>query len=213
MQLICPNGQFTSSNENADCTKCTEGYFCYSSDYTVGPTTEETCPEGFYCPEETGWSESFPCPVGTYGPTVTNGSPGLISSEDCQPCPATRFCPRKGMKYSELYDGTGNLLTNDDYICKDGFVCDAGSSEEEGTSVCPEDSYCQAGEILKCPMGTYSLITGLVDKAECIECAPGKVCPNHPDVTGLENRVGIEDCVGGYYCPNDRTKPTETGPP
>ena len=81
------------------------------------------------------------------------------------------------------------------YPCKDGFLCDAGSQTEEGSQPCPIDSFCTAGAATTCPAGTYSLVTGLVSTDECIECAPGKYCP--------DNSNGITDCPTGYYCPGN----------
>ena len=39
VQLICPPGQYTSTTRNANCLKCTEGFYCFSTDYSVGPTS------------------------------------------------------------------------------------------------------------------------------------------------------------------------------
>ena len=84
-----------------------------------------SCPAGFYCKLETGHKHSYPCPIGKYGLDVG----GKSSVLDCVDCPEEFYCPRKGMTESE----------KNDYPCKDGYICNAGSSEEEGSELCPID--------------------------------------------------------------------------
>lgn len=139
------------------------------------------CPEGFYCPEETGHPDSYPCPIGTYGP-LTATAAGLTSSDGCEPCPATYFCPRKGMKLSEVTDASKK------YKCKDGYICNEGSSSETGSTLCPVDHWCVEGVATPCALGSYSRVEGLVSQDECILCPPGMVCPND----GGNNRNGHE---------------------
>ena len=106
-----------------------------------------------------------------------------MSSDQCTPCTEKFYCPKKGMKAADVAT----------YPCKDGFLCATGSITEEGSSICPFDNVCQAGTQTLCPAATYSLIGGLTKSTECIECPPGKYCPN--------NSVSIKDCPLGYYCP------------
>ena len=90
-----------------------------------------------------------PCPVGTYGTTAAPATAyGLKSSDECTDCPEKFYCPRKGMTTAE----------SNDYVCKDGYLCAAGSETEEGSTICPIDSYCIAGTQYPCAEGTYSLV-------------------------------------------------------
>ena len=47
------------------------------------------CPPGYFCPEGTGARNQNPCPAGTY----TDDVQGLISLEQCRPCPVGHYCP------------------------------------------------------------------------------------------------------------------------
>ena len=90
-----------------------------------------------------------------------------------------------------------NVASTDNYYyqkypCKDGFECDAGSIDDEGTRPCPIDHYCVAGVKTACPSGTYSKVTGLVSSSECIVCEPGYYC------TG--DSTTRTQCPAGSFC-------------
>ena len=93
------------------------------------------------------------------------------------------------------------LSDTNSYVCKNGYICDAGSDTEEGTALCPIDNYCVAGIPQTCPAGQYSLTMGLASVNECIDCPPGKYCPS--------NSVGMIDCTAGYFCPGGMDKAPE----
>lgn len=78
------------------------------------------------------------------------------------------------------------------YKCKDGYICPGGNAKKIGSDTCPPDFYCQKGIPIKCPAGTFIQIKGATSINECIDCPPGKICPNHS--------IGMLDCPEGYYC-------------
>jgi hypothetical protein len=88
------------------------------------------------------------------------------------------------------------------YKCKDGYICSGGNAKKIGSDTCPPDHYCVKGVPIECPAGTFIQIKGATSINECIECPPGKICPNHS--------VGMLDCPEGYYC--DVGKYTSTDP-
>lgn len=180
VMLKCPSGTYAPLVEQSACTTCPEGYYCETG-ATVGVITPADCPNGHYCPEATGNYEIFRCPVGTYhDPSDGNN---LNSSDDCQDCPETYYCPQVAM-----YD-TAYLA----FTCQDGYLCEAGSTSATGSDECPRDYYCVAGVATHCPTGYYSTATGLRSNVECVACSPGKICPNYSS--------GIYSCPEGNYCP------------
>ena len=79
------------------------------------------------------------------------------------------------------------------YIVQPGYLTDSGAQKSVGSRSCPEDNFCVNGVATTCAAGTLSLVTGLSAATECVQCAPGKICPS--------NSVGIVDCPAGKYCP------------
>jgi hypothetical protein len=103
----------------------------------------------------------------------------------CIPCPPTQYCPEMGMGSSSI---DWSL-----YKCKNGYLCNGGNSKRIGDSFCPPDHYCIEGVATKCPSGKFITVKGAASIDECIDCPPGKVCPN--------GSVGMLDCPEGWYCP------------
>ena len=82
-----------------------------------------------------------------------------------------------------------------------GYHCIQGSSTKTPTDgvtgkPCPEGKYCVEGTPSPedCPPGTFSNVTGLKKKNECIQCTGGMFC----DKPGLTKPVG--KCSSRYYC-------------
>lgn len=92
------------------------------------------------------------------------------------------------------------------YPCKDGYICAAGtggnpgSSSQSGSDLCPIDKFCVAGVATNCPAAQYSTVGGIASAAECVICSPGYYCPNHS--------VGITLCPAGFYCPGNQVDTT-----
>lgn len=143
---------------------------------TTGAAAGVDCPAGFYCPAGTGNYQLAPCPLGRFA-----AGTGNRKSEDCTICTEKFYCPEQGMQ-------AGNT-----FKCGDGYMCDAGSESITGSRICKQDHFCKEGVETKCDPGTLSLVSGISAKEECVECAPGKICP--------DNSVGIIDCTAGRYCP------------
>lgn len=54
----------------------------------------------------------------------------------------------------------------------------------------------------KCPPGTYSNRTGLINENECTPCTEGSYCED----AGLHEPTGL--CAEGYYCPPGQNSST-----
>ncbi|EDO40914.1 predicted protein, partial [Nematostella vectensis] len=174
---LCPIGTYqpnTGRTALADCTSCTEGYYCmtrglsnatapckagwYCPTGSSVPTPRE-CPIGFHCPE--GSSLPKPCSAGFY----TNKS----GAAACDICPASYFCT----------------------------PLDLSRNESVGFFPCPRGFYCPAQTGLNwkpCPAGTYSNQTGLSVAGQCVDCDAGWYCG------GTNLTAPTARCDPGYYC-------------
>lgn len=114
-------------------------------------TTKHRCPEGFYCPNGTGWNWKA-CPDGTY-----SNQKQLEREQDCTPCDGGRFCRGVNLtapsnKCSAGYYCVSGAATPNPYrtnltqcpafhvhitvggICPTGHFCKEGSAMYEGTA-------------------------------------------------------------------------------
>ena len=87
-QVLCESGTYNDVSKQSSCKVCLEGYYC-TRKIGVPIVTYELypCPEGFYCPNGTKYSNEFGCPNGTY-----SNATKLKDSSQCLMCPAGRYC-------------------------------------------------------------------------------------------------------------------------
>eukprot|EP00826_Nyctotherus_ovalis_P040470 TRINITY_DN3998_c0_g4_i3.p1 TRINITY_DN3998_c0_g4~~TRINITY_DN3998_c0_g4_i3.p1 ORF type:complete len:803 (+),score=116.19 TRINITY_DN3998_c0_g4_i3:2604-5012(+) len=178
-QYPCPAGTFRELDGGAtpeDCATCWAGYKCGE-----GTVTPADCGKGYYCPLGTVIPEA--CPEGTYSQELN-----LYDSQDCAPCPAGKYCPKRG-------------LTEATEPCDEGFYCVGGSKRPEPTDkitgdLCPKTGYCLQGaeEPTPCLKGTYVVIVGAYKQDQCVPCLAGYYC----DGNLKEQPTG--PCDPGFYC-------------
>ena len=182
--IQCPIGTFSNStgnDEEADCAKCSAGFYCPVQGLTA---PYEQCGGGYFCPPgqssstpvdfrcspghscPPGSSVERPCPSGTYQ--------NEFGQVECKECPAGFYC-----------DGT---LLN-------ATQCDHGVSFPV---LCPPGYYCPRGTEYSlqyaCPNGTFNSRYGIRNESECSPCRPGKYCGD----VGLASPSG--NCSAGFYC-------------
>lgn len=78
------------------------GYYC---DSTTGPVQDfslHPCPQGYFCPLGTAMATQHSCPEGTYG-----AHKGLKSINECELCPAGKFCALAGLRAPTGMDHPG----------------------------------------------------------------------------------------------------------
>ncbi|CAB1347527.1 unnamed protein product, partial [Coregonus sp. 'balchen'] len=215
----CPDGWFQDLEGQRECKPCPPGFHCLTTNTTgstSGPTTPLLCPAGYVCPRESSFSQPYPCPKGTYNPTM-----GLTSPGECLVCPAGQFCGSEGLVEptgpcapgflcvtratvpNPADNRTGSPCPPGAYCqlglragaCSPGFFCDWGSSSPE-EALCPAGCFCPGGTRtpLACPAGTHSSVTGNSHQNNCTTCPDGYYCQG-------EGVVHPVLCPLGHYCP------------
>ncbi len=147
------------------------------------------------------------CPAGTFCSATINsviGGLGSYPNKDTQAnggnaCDIYYYCP-EGTKtqiaitpssYETIFIyGAGYL--------DQGIITPAGYTDQYKT-VCPSGHYCPAGTrstswAIKCPKGTYRLVTSGMDVEDCGVCPAGYYCPT----AGLTTPI---ICPLGMFCP------------
>lgn len=139
------------------------------------------CQAGKYA--GTGTDQCLPCPNGTFA--------GGIGSSACAPCPARNVAA----------GGASACVP-----CRPGELV----GRDLGSCVpCPAGSYCELDQVISCPLGTYSLRTGLTSASQCPLCPKNfacvsplriEACPAH--TTSPAGSVNKHKCVcdRGYRC-------------
>ncbi|XP_071958404.1 uncharacterized protein [Antedon mediterranea] len=184
--IACPNGTFMNHTGASECDICPEGRYCIYGDQAL------PCPQGYYCPEGTGYDYQM-CPSGMFGSRT-----GLVAEEFCTPCTGGYYCETPG---SPEPDGN----------CSAGYYCDSGvdmstpthNDGHKGTGgVCPVGSYCPKGTVIpfECEAGTYTDSEG---QSSCNSCLAGFYCP-----TNTSDPLDFP-CPVGSYCPTGTTYPYE----
>ena len=153
----------------------------------------DPCTAGFFCKE--GSSYTIP-PTETFGSMCAKGEFCPEGSGTATACTAGKYCEN-------------SLLSAVSGDCASGFFCLEGSTSAKPTEVlegaiCPVGTYCDGGlsAAVNCPVGTYSVSTGLKADTECYDCIEGFYC----DVAGLSS-LAAKKCPVGYYCPRGTSNP------
>ncbi|XP_051895661.1 uncharacterized protein si:ch211-286b4.4 [Pristis pectinata] len=178
--LPCPTGKYCSEGRIQG--NCAAGYFCLAGSFNFTP--QGILPNASTDHNQCKWGQACagPCPAGFFCPEGTEVTkpcpentirllPGGRQQEDCQPCPPGYWCK----------EGDPVL-----YRCPAGYFCD-------GVIQAP---YVFPGGPKKCPVHTYSNVSGAASQAVCQTCPPGYLC-NETGLTTYENYK----CPLGYWCP------------
>ncbi|OAF70026.1 hypothetical protein A3Q56_02216, partial [Intoshia linei] len=183
----CPIGTLSATTGNiklSDCLSCPAGQYCAAPGLSI---VSGDCSAGYYCPSGSDVSTKTMCPLGYYCPVKSSDKIGCAIGfyQDLLGQPLCKVCP-PGM-YSDAIKSISCK------VCPETFYCIDGKTKV----ICPAGKYCLSGSGLilpLCPIGTFSLSTGLKDYTECTPCSSGKYCAT----AGLTTVTG--DCNAGFYC-------------
>ncbi|XP_072885876.1 uncharacterized protein [Hemitrygon akajei] len=178
--LPCPTGKYCREGKIQG--NCAAGYFCLAGSFNFTPPGILPNASADYNPCKWGQSCAGPCPAGFFCPEGTEVTkpcpantirllPGGRQQEDCQPCPPGYWCKE------------GDPIL---YRCPAGYFCDGVIQVLHMFPVGPQ----------KCPVHTYSNVSGAASQAVCQTCPPGYFC-NETGLTTYENYK----CPLGYWCP------------
>ena len=207
----CPPGQVCLDPNSPTVSPCPLGRVC------VGGGTTEPCPVGFYCPENTSipisctagqhclgnLSQAPPCPSGmfcsdpsTIGIRCPEGTYCPAGSRVPTPCPVNTSCPAGSSSVTAgCFDtcvscvaGTYCTGGSSVYSCPPGHFCPTNSISP---SLCPANTYCNAGFASPCPSGTLFNGTGATSSLNCTACPSSTLCPPHAAM--------FVSCMPGWY--------------
>ena len=206
----CPIGSYnpnTGAREESHCLPCPAGYFCPSEGqsevkpedeveagyYSIEGSTKQnpdnlatirgTCPEGYYC--EKGTQHPVPCYEGTFSD---------FGAGACQQCRPGKFCPKRGMKQSDLLAGYDCTPEGDlEFYCGGGCINKNPIGESSTCDICPRGSKCENGIKTDCNDGEYQPDEG---QKTCIDCPAGYTCDSQ---TGILTEQNL--CAPGGTCP------------
>ncbi|GCC23266.1 hypothetical protein chiPu_0001660 [Chiloscyllium punctatum] len=187
--IPCPSGTFTSGQttglkEEKQCLPCPTGKYCSrgriqgfcAAGYFCLAGSHSPIPHGIFPNDTHERNLCFYCPEGTETTKACPENtirlqPGGRQLEECQPCPLGHWC-KQGDPFL--------------HRCPAGYFCDDIIRAPFSLPVGPQ----------KCPVHTYSNITGATSQAACQPCPPGYYC-NETGLTSYENYL----CPLGYWCP------------
>lgn len=119
----------------------------------------------------------------------------LVSSSDCQECPAGNFCPQGTSDSTIQSCSAGHYCpegSSSETPCPGGSYCGYGG-ESAILGICSVGNYCPEGSIIGTPCSTGSFCPA--ESSENTPCGAGYYCPS------FNQRHG---CEMGYYCPGNR---------
>ena len=143
---FCPASSASRGGTALDGCKCNGGLELRRT--TQGPACVACQKGGFSSP---GGNVCLPCQNGTYSTTT--------GASRCLQCPA------------------GSISWNGATSCMNCVLGQIPSSDRGSCVPCPAGYYCgTVGVVVSCPLGTYSLKTGLILKSQCPPCPRNYFC-------------------------------------
>jgi hypothetical protein len=219
--LLCPAGQYCDRRAmNKSTGVCLPGFYCTSGAKHPNGTAGARggiggrCPQGHYCPAGTKFALQFPCPPGTYNPSVQ-----ATNKSSCVRCTPGMYCGTAGLAAPSGPCANGYYCPTS---CQDQYCSNAPCKSNCGQPMpyhwskyaiggeCPPGFYCPQKQIagvrygatapIMCPAGTYAPNGKM---SVCLSCPYGRWCS--------ERTTQPQPCPAGYFCPNG-TKTARANP-
>ncbi|PFH35772.1 hypothetical protein BESB_054230 [Besnoitia besnoiti] len=196
--IACGKGYYSGPGQT-ECDECPEEpYPQFLTDGIDGATIaqKDRCQHG-KCPARPAHHGAAQRPSGQLALGRLT-KPGLQKSEDCEKCPAGKYCGSLGASQA-----TGD--------CKAGFFCEGGAATAAPQgSLCPMNAFCPGGTQSpgSCDDGFYIPWRGAEAKSSCVQCPAGKYCESVPD-----GPTAVKPCNPGYYCEGGAARPNQHAAP
>ena len=192
--LDCPENMF-SSGGRATCAPCPY----YSVSLGGGDISGCLCSAG-YLRQLAPFFVCYPCQAGTYSD---------INATACLQCGAGSYSGASASGCLQCGTGTYQPNPGGDRC----LACQAGTLSDPGSPVCqacPAPLYCEGGgRYAFCPLGTFSMSTGLQSVTDCPVCPANSFCqtssdieacpPHTSSVSGSVSKLSCR-CNPGYTC-------------
>lgn len=196
--LDCPENTFSSGSRDS-CSPCP-----YNSISQGGGDLSGCLCEAGYLRQLAPFFVCYPCQAGGYS---------SFNATACIPCDVGTYSAASATACTQCGTGTYQPNTGGDRC----LACQAGTLSDPGSRMCqacPAPLYCEgSGRYAYCPLGTYSISTGLQSVADCPVCPANSFCqtsgdiescpPHTSSVTGSVSKLGCR-CNPGYTCTYNR---------
>jgi hypothetical protein len=188
----CGAGEFAEYDKVGACDKCPGGTASAATTASSGAVCGQ-CAAGRYAPA--GSAACLPCKAWSFSAAggasaCTNCSLGFYAAVGVTQCAA---CPPGKFSVAAISSASGCLL------CQPGKFCVGAIEANKPGGVQMED----------CPLGTYSLDTGMNSRSQCTACPEGSFCPNPTTIgacpTGTTSNASSTSqlqctCMVGFSC-------------
>ena len=181
-RTLCPAGKYCDwtghtgdgvTNPTAaakPAVNCIAGFYCQAGTNSSRPTDFASqkgglCPQGYYCPAESGkplaggTATGTVCPAGYYSDGFGNKQ-----LDECHTCPPGWTCEGTALLYANIVP------------CPVNFFCPQGLAAVASATSCTAGNYCPAAskEAIPCEAGKHQAATG---QSSCTDCASPYFCP------------------------------------
>lgn len=196
----CPEGAYNPTyNKVQECLRCPINMWSIE-----GADDCKLCPKNSLGPGATGLSgcrcaggmelrgqECVSCVAGKYSPPGDN---------ICLLCANGTFSQAPGASVC-LSCGTSGVSLSGTTSCTSCVLGTIPSRNRTVCVPCPAGYYCGIGVVYACPLGTYSLKTGLTSKSQCPPCPGDYFCRSPLTIQKCpENTWSPEGSITRHYC-------------
>jgi hypothetical protein len=209
--------------QDGECRPCPDGTY-FTRDYAGTPVCAN-CPRDMWSDKDSGGCQLCPARSTSAGGTalsgckceagtelkILQGSPYCIQcskpgtyapagANTCLLCGGGTFSTALGASAC-IACPTNGIASNGATACTGCALSTVPSSDGSRCVPCPAGYYCGVGKVYACPLGTYSIKTGLTKKAQCPNCPANSFCRSPTTIASCpENTWSKPGSVTRHYC-------------